>query len=316
PGRATVIITHDRAFADRVADHRLVLDGPESGRPRAAAGRTAPPVPAGLDAAPGEAGAAGSTAAPGAADPAVRPEAAASAAGPGESGGLLSLRGAAVDTPRGEPLLAGVDMAVEPGESVALLGPSGSGKSTLLRTAAGLHRLAGGSMSFAGAPLPDRAGDRDRRLLRAIQFVGQDPVGALNPAHRVRTALARPGRVLLGLSREQAEESVPALLEQVGLDRRLADALPGRLSGGQRQRVAIARALAARPALLLADEVTSALDAATAHAVLDLLDSLRGGHGLAVLMATHDTGAADRADRVLTLDLRRRTLLAGQGASG
>jgi peptide/nickel transport system ATP-binding protein len=267
PGRVTVVVTHDRAFAERVADDRLVL-GSSSDARAADAGRAAP------------------------------------------SGGaeVLGLRGVRVTAPGGRELIAGADLSVRRGECVAVLGPSGSGKSTLLRAVAGLHPPVSGSMALDGVPLPPRLRDRDRQVLRAVQFVGQDPVGALNPAHRVGTALARPARVLLGMSRAQARARVPDLLARVGLPGSVADAHPGRLSGGQRQRVAIARALAARPALLLADEVTSALDAASARTVLELLDSLREEHGLAVLMVTHDRDVAARADRVLALDPERREL--------
>ncbi|ADH66485.1 ATP-binding cassette domain-containing protein [Nocardiopsis dassonvillei] len=267
PGRVTVVVTHDRAFADRVADDRLVL-GSFSDARGADAERAIP------------------------------------------SGGaeVLGLRGVRVTAPGGRELIAAADLSVRRGECVAVLGPSGSGKSTLLRAVAGLHPPASGSMALNGAPLPPRLRDRDRPLLRAVQFVGQDPVGALNPAHRVGTALARPARVLLGLSRAEARARVPDLLARVGLPGSVAEAHPGRLSGGQRQRVAIARALAARPGLLLADEVTSALDAASARTVLELLDSLREEHGLAVLLVTHDRDVAARADRMLALDPEHRKL--------
>ncbi|MEV6820335.1 ATP-binding cassette domain-containing protein [Nocardiopsis dassonvillei] len=269
PGRVTVVVTHDRAFAERVADEHLVL-GSFSAVRGADAEHTSHDASGGAE--------------------------------------VLGLRGVRVTAPGGRELIAGTDLSVRRGECVAVLGPSGSGKSTLLRAVAGLHPPASGSMALNGAPLPPRLLDRDRSLLRAVQFVGQDPVGALNPAHRVGTALARPARVLLGLSRAEARALVPDLLARVGLPGGVADAHPGRLSGGQRQRVAIARALAARPALLLADEVTSALDAASARTVLELLDSLREEHGLAVLLVTHDRDVAARADRVLTLDPEHRAL--------
>ncbi|WP_435111401.1 ABC transporter ATP-binding protein [Nocardiopsis synnemataformans] len=273
PGRVTIVVTHDRAFAERVADDRLVL-GSAPHEPGADAGRTVR-------------------------DP---------LGGPSGGADVLGLRGVRVAAPGGRELIAGADLSVRRGECVAVLGPSGSGKSTLLRAVAGLHPPVSGSMALNGAPLPPRLRDRDRQILRAVQFVGQDPVGALNPAHRVGPALARPARVLLGLSRAEARARVPDLLARVGLSGSVADAHPGRLSGGQRQRVAIARALAARPALLLADEVTSALDAVSARTVLELLDSLREEHGLSVLMVTHDRDVAARADRVLVLDPEHREL--------
>ncbi|WP_017573638.1 ABC transporter ATP-binding protein [Nocardiopsis halotolerans] len=271
PGRVTVVVTHDRAFADRVADDRVVLG--ERGESARGVERAVRGASVGAE--------------------------------------VLGLRGVRVTAPGGRELITGTDLSVRRGECVVVLGPSGSGKSTLLRTVAGLRPPVSGDLALDGEPLPRRLRDRDRRFLRAVQFVGQDPMGALNPAHRVGTALARPARVLLGQTRARARALVPELLARVGLSEHVAEEYPGRLSGGQRQRVAIARALAARPALLLADEVTSALDAASARTVLDLLDSLREEHGLAVLMVTHDRDVAARADRVLALDPGRGELLPG-----
>ncbi|MGW9350742.1 ABC transporter ATP-binding protein [Nocardiopsis flavescens] len=278
PGRATVVITHDRAFAERVADRVVVLGDPPPERPGA---RRALP-------------------------------------GPGAGGpAALELRGVSVDTPGGGPaLLEGVDLAVPAGGFVALVGPSGSGKSTLLRALAGLHGTRSGSVSAAGRPLPARVEDRPRDLLRAVQFVGQDPVGALHPSHRLGAALARPARVLLGESRARARERAASLAAEVGLPPDALERTPGGLSGGQRQRAAIARALAAGPRILLADEVTSALDARSARTVLDLLDALRAERGLAVLLATHDRAVAARADRVLAVDPGSRALVPEPPAPG
>lgn len=270
PNRATVVITHDRGFAARVADTLIDIDEPGAAH-RSATGVLASRTPHGSLA--------------------------------------LGLHGIRLIGPDGRELLEESDLAVRSGEAVAILGPSGSGKSTLLRSLAGLHPPARGSLSLDGRPLPTGYTDRTRESLRAVQLVGQNPVGVLNPAQRVGTALARPAMVLRGLTREQAVAEVPELLGRVGLPAETAGAYPGRLSGGQRQRVAIARALAARPRVLLADEVSAALDTASARTVLDLLDTLRAREGLAVVTVTHDREVAARADRVLTLDPERRTLL-------
>lgn len=190
-------------------------------------------------------------------------------------------------------------------ELVAVLGPSGCGKSTVLRTLAGLHPADAGELRWLGETLPGRVEDRTRPQLRAVQFVAQDSTSALNPAHRIGSAIARAAQVLHGVSPEEARKRAEDLLHVVGLGG-AAQRFPRELSGGQRQRVALARALAAEPDVLLADEITSALDDATAHGVLDLLDRLRAD-GLAVLLVTHDRTIADRADR--TLRLHRRGLL-------
>ncbi|MGI5159102.1 ABC transporter ATP-binding protein [Microbispora sp. CA-102843] len=221
---------------------------------------------------------------------------------------VLDVRGLRLDHPAGgPPLLAAADLTLHSGESVALLGPSGSGKSTLLHALAGLHPPAAGTVVLTppgsgGQPtvLPPHAADRDRVQLRRVQLVGQNPQDELNPAHRAVTAVARPLRTLAGLNRAPARREALRLLTEVGLDAAHARLRPGRLSGGQRQRVCLARALAPGAAVLLADEITSALDAGTAAGVLDLLDVLRA-EGLAVLMATHDRTVAGRADRVLFL---------------
>ncbi|MFE2871982.1 ABC transporter ATP-binding protein [Embleya sp. NPDC059259] len=199
-------------------------------------------------------------------------------------------------------LLSRARLRVHAGEFIALLGPSGSGKSTLLRALAGLHPPRAGSLHLGSDPRPlaGSAAARSRAELRRMQYVGQDPRDELNPAHRAVGAVARPLRGLVGFARTPARNEALRLLAAVGLDAETARRRPGRLSGGQRQRVALARALAARPDILLADEITSALDAETAAALLDLVDGLRTD-GLAVLMATHDPDIAARADRVLRL---------------
>jgi peptide/nickel transport system ATP-binding protein len=215
---------------------------------------------------------------------------------------LLTVRGLHLAQPSGEPsLLHDVDLQVGEGELVAVLGPSGCGKSTLLRALAGLHPVLDGRACLDGAQLPWPVRSRPVQVLRAVQFVGQNPADALNPTQRIDAALERPLRILAGVhSRHHRSATARRLLTQVGLDPALAHRRPHQVSGGQRQRVALARALAAGPRVLLADEITAALDAGSAAGVLDLLDRLRRD-GLAILAATHDPAVAARADRVLLL---------------
>ncbi|WP_024934009.1 ATP-binding cassette domain-containing protein [Actinomadura welshii] len=257
----TLVVSHDETFVARVADRIIDLTPPDTGRP----------LPRAVPAPVGE-------------PPPVAAEA-------------LAVRGLRVAY--GPAALLGVeDLSLRRGELVAVTGPSGSGKTTLLRALAGLHVPACGDLGVLGRPAAWSLDGRDRDEIRAIQFVGQDPAGVLNPAHRVATVLARPLCLLAGTPPAQARERVPELLRQVELGPELAARRPAELSGGQRQRVALARALAAGPAVLLADEITAALDAASAAAVLRLLASLRAG-GLAVLLVTHDHSVAACADRVL-----------------
>jgi peptide/nickel transport system ATP-binding protein len=206
----------------------------------------------------------------------------------------------------GRSLFAAVhdlSLAIGPGACLALVGESGSGKTTAARCIAGLHRPSAGSIRLGGDVLAARARDRSRDERRRIQLIFQNPFESLNPRHRVGQAIMRPARVLRGLDRAQGERELADLLEQVRLPSRTASRFPGELSGGERQRVAIARALAADPAVLVCDEVTSALDVSVQAAVLDLLDDLRRRLGLAILFITHDLGVvAAIADDVVVLE--------------
>ena len=195
-------------------------------------------------------------------------------------------------------VLRGVSLSLAAHEVVCLIGASGSGKSTLLRCANLLERIDGGDVRLFGQSLLDERIDPDR-VRRHIGMVFQsfnlfphlsvmDNV-TLGPVH----ALGRP--------RTQARDEARELLARIGLADR-ADEYPDRLSGGQQQRVAIVRSLAMRPALLLLDEVTSALDPTLVGEVLDLLRELAGA-GTTMLIATHEMHfARDVADRVAFLD--------------
>ncbi len=214
---------------------------------------------------------------------------------------VLEVRGLTLAQPSGGPVVVhSADLRVHAGERVALLGESGSGKTTLLRAVAGLHPAESGGIVLAGVTVHALAGQRSVPQRRAVQLVGQDPQGELNPAHRARTAVRRPLRVLRGLRRDRAATEADALLAGMGLDAGMVRRRPGALSGGQRQRVALARALAAAPQVLLADEPTAALDAVTARAFLARLDALRSD-GIAVVLATHDDTVARWADRRIRL---------------
>ena len=193
--------------------------------------------------------------------------------------------------------LAGVSLAVRPGEAAAVVGPSGSGKSTLLNLMGGLDQPTSGSVKVAGREL---AGLGDKALsgmrARMIGFVFQEfyllpGTSALDNAAEGLRYRGAPGRV----RRERAEEA----LRRVGLGDRL-HRLPGQLSGGERQRVAIARAVAGRPAVVLADEPTGNLDSAAGREIIDLLLELNA-EGAAVVAITHDHEAASRFPRRIRL---------------
>jgi peptide/nickel transport system ATP-binding protein len=196
-----------------------------------------------------------------------------------------------------------VSFVVESGECVALVGESGSGKTTLARCIAGLHSPAGGRLEFRGKTLARLAKDRARPVRQQIQIVFQNPYDSLNPWKRIEETVSRPLKLFENPGSEEIKQRVQGLLEQVRLPARLARSYPTELSGGERQRVAIARALAAKPDLLLCDEVTSALDVSVQAAVLDLLTELQRTLKLGMLFITHDLGVvASVADRVLVLE--------------
>jgi len=192
--------------------------------------------------------------------------------------------------------LGGVDLAVEPGELVALVGPSGSGKSTLLQIAGGLDLPDTGRVVVDGRDLAELSvAERARARRRQIGFVFQffHLLPTLSVAENVELPL------LLDRRRNRGAR-VRGLLERVGIDHR-AGHLPAELSGGEMQRAAIARALVGEPELLLADEPTGNLDSATGADVLELLAGVVDEAGTTLVMVTHDEAAAARADRVLHL---------------
>jgi peptide/nickel transport system ATP-binding protein len=214
---------------------------------------------------------------------------------------------------RHERTTAAVDVSfsVERSACVALVGESGSGKTTIARCITGLHEPSAGVILLDGRPLAARARARTVEARRRIQIVFQNPYDSLNPRHRVADAIARPARLLRGLGRSEAAVEVQRLLERVRLSPRAAERYPGELSGGERQRVALARALAARPDLIVCDEITSALDVSVQAAVLELLAELRAELGLALLFISHDLGVvASVAHSVLVLE---RGLVREQG---
>jgi putative ABC transport system ATP-binding protein len=188
----------------------------------------------------------------------------------------------------GPPALSGVDLTVAAGEAVAVMGPSGSGKSTLLNVIGGLDRPGAGAVEVAGVRL-DRLSEpalaRFRRAHVGIIFQFFNLLDDLT----VRDNVLLPAQ-LLGVRPRPARLRVLELLDALGLAGQV-DAYPAHLSGGQRQRVAIARALVNHPELLLADEPTGAVDAATAEQVCDILRDLNRG-GQTLVLVTHDARLA------------------------
>lgn len=181
-------------------------------------------------------------------------------------------------------VLSNVTLTVPDGEVVGLVGESGSGKSTLARAAVGLTPVAGGRILLDGAPI------RQRGRRRPVQMVFQDPFSSLDPRMTIGESIAEALVSPRGerLSRTARQGEIGRLLELVQLEPARAGQLPGALSGGQRQRVALARALAGRPQVLIADEITSALDVSVQGAVLNLVRSMQRELGISMLFISHN----------------------------
>ncbi|MBK8794374.1 MAG: ABC transporter ATP-binding protein [Holophaga sp.] len=189
--------------------------------------------------------------------------------------------------------LRGIDLDVEPGEFVALIGPSGSGKSTLMAILGCLDRPTGGTYTLDGEEVQGLSG-------RELAVIRNRKIGFIFQAYNLlpKASVLRNIELPLlygGIGRKERRERALHLLEQVGIPEK-AMKLPGELSGGQKQRVSIARSLAAGPALLLADEPTGALDSKTGAEILELFGELNAA-GNTVILVTHDLGIAAQARR-------------------
>ena len=212
---------------------------------------------------------------------------------------LLEINGLNVAYDR--QVLFDVSLQVLTGECLALVGESGSGKTSLARALAGLGENAEGEVCYAGQVLSLEARRREKALRHQIQYIFQNPYRALNPRQTVYETLSAPLAHFFGIKGRAARQRVEAVLARVSLPTSVADLYPHSLSGGERQRVAIARALVCEPALLICDEITSALDVSVQASILALLRQLQA-QGLTLLFVTHDLGVVRAiADRVLVL---------------
>lgn len=296
-GSAAIYVTHDLAVVAQVADHIVVLysgevqeQGPvdqiinhpthDYTRRLMAAVRPTPEAGMGDDTVHGHG----------------RSEAAIAARG------ITAGYGGIVDGEPAVTILRDINVEVERGDVVGVIGESGCGKSTLARVMAGLLPSARGEIVLDGKTLEPALKDRDRDELRKVQFVFQMADTALNPRQYISDILGRPVEFYLGLKGDDKRRRVAELLDMVELPAAFADRYPMELSGGQKQRINLARALAGNPEVLLCDEVTSALDSIVGANVIKLLTNLRNKTGVSFVFISHDLSTVGSfADKIVVL---------------
>ena len=296
-GSAAIYVTHDLAVVAQIADHIVVLyagEIQETGTADDVISRPAHDYTRRLMAA-------------------VRPP---PAAGQGDEAGEEHLRdipalqtrkvsagyGRKLDGSPAMKVLFDVNIAIERGQVVGVIGESGCGKSTLARVMAGLTPALDGEVLLDGQRLAPALSERTRDDLRKVQFVFQMADTALNPKQRIDEIIGRPVEFYLGLRGEEKRRRIRDLLEMVELPYEFAGRYPEELSGGQKQRINLARALAADPKVLLCDEVTSALDTIVGANVIQLLRSLKDRTGLSFVFISHDLSTVSSfADQIVVL---------------
>ena len=201
------------------------------------------------------------------------------------------------------PTVKDIDININKGETLALVGESGSGKSTILKSIAGLLKTKDGIIKFEkDKVLSNDLKERDHSFLRAIQLIFQNPDESLNPNHTVEEIISQPLRLYFGLKGQELKNKIVEVLEKVRLGEFYLTRYPRQLSGGEKQRVAVARAFAAKPDIILCDEVTSALDVSVQAAVLNLLQELKEDFGTTYVFVSHDLAVVRAiSDRVAVL---------------
>jgi peptide/nickel transport system ATP-binding protein len=206
----------------------------------------------------------------------------------------------------GTPILNGVSLQVPRQGCLAVVGESGSGKTTLARAVMGLAAVTSGTITYHGDGLPGRPRERTEQDRRTLQYIFQSPTNSLNPRRTVGQLIGTPIKHFFELTRRERSERVAEVLDLVSLPSHVASVRPGQLSGGERQRVAIARALAAKPDVLVCDEITSALDVSVQAGIVRLLEDLVAQERISLMFITHNLGLVrTMADDVVVIKAGR-----------
>jgi peptide/nickel transport system ATP-binding protein len=201
--------------------------------------------------------------------------------------------------------VSGISFDVRKGETLGLVGESGCGKSTTGRAVMQLPRPTSGSVRFEGNELTTMAGHDMREARTRMQMIFQDPISSLNPRRKVRDIVMEPLNIWKRGTKDERARVVDKTLEEVGIDpTRAAESQPHQFSGGQCQRISIARSLVLDPSLIICDEPVSALDVSVQAQVLNLLEDLKGLHGLTLIFIAHDLAVVKNiSDRVAVMYL-------------